>query len=57
MYSSISTRILQDVLKAEQVRLETTKNEKQRGIIMDRIRRLAGELLKRWKNESQTLMG
>lgn len=49
-YKKMNTRTLQDILRAEQIRLETTKYPLQRGIVKNRIRILARELLYRWRN-------
>jgi hypothetical protein len=50
-YATVNTRTLQDILRAEQIRLETTKHYLQRGVVKNRIRVVARELLYRWRSE------
>jgi hypothetical protein len=45
----MNTRTLQDILRIEQIRLASTKHPLMRRVIKDRIVRIAGELLYRWK--------
>jgi len=51
----MKTRVLQDILRIEQIRLSTTEHPLQRAAIMNRIKHLAKQLKKRWKKEMQTL--
>lgn len=44
---NINTRILQDILRIEQIRLDTITNVKQRKIVTNRISTIARELLLR----------
>jgi hypothetical protein len=48
----IQTRILQDILRAEQIRLDYISHPLQRRITMQRISNIATELLRRMRNES-----
>lgn len=48
----IQTRILQDILRAEQIRLGYTSHPLQRRVTMQRISNIATELLRRMRNES-----
>jgi len=50
-YATVNTRTLQDILRVEQIRLETTKHYLQRGVVKNRIRVVARELLYRWRSE------
>lgn len=52
---NINTHTLQDILRVEQIRLSTTTNPFMRRVIKNRISSIAGELLYRWKKETQVL--
>lgn len=56
-FSDMNKRILQDILRAEMIRLETTYHPLQRRVVKGRIRKLACILRQIWQNEMQTLMG
>jgi hypothetical protein len=51
----MKTRVLQDILRIEQIRLSTVQHPLQRAAIMNRIQHLAKQLKKRWIKETQTL--
>jgi hypothetical protein len=51
----MKTRVLQDILRIEQIRLSTVQHPLQRAAIMNRIKYLAKQLKKRWQKEMQTL--
>jgi len=47
---NVKTRILQDILRIEQIRLDTVTNEYQRKVIKNRISNIASELLYRLRS-------
>lgn len=51
----MKTRVLQDILRIEQIRLNTITHPLQRAAVQNRIRHLAKVLRKRWKKEMQSL--
>lgn len=55
--SELSKRTVQTALRIEQIRLEYALSDHDKEQIKRSIIELSGELLTRWKNESQTLTG
>ena len=51
----MNTRILQDILRLEQIRLGTTVHPFMRGVIKKRIQNIAAELLYRWRESMKEL--
>ena len=47
----MNNRTLQDILRAEQIRLETTHHHLMRRVVKERIQMIASELLHRWRRD------